>query len=389
MDESILPQEYTRKYEAQAIAEFGNDCDTMAGITPDPTPQSVSEPIRQNHAHITTFVEMPYQTIKLEPNKWTQMNYAEWFDGSTKNEVTTISELPMWLLAGFGPNISTVGEPNMSSFGNLDLSLYAMNKLKKVTITWKDFMWMVERTSAGGIQFKDTPVFESYVAPCYWNIPAGRSLLMAGFDGYTWPIRNSNLHKMSLPSGTPQIVNSMYTQHATVPHTVVGRQPSSGSQTYFTYDGTTPISRSFTIDQGWGYAQDLFEISSKLLADTENLIGYDGFYREFGEWLKDPGIGDTDNDSTFDEAFHHQMTHPRFSRLNFPNESMFIRCRNIPLGLTNVEVQLKFTVCISCEWEGMYKASTPMQNYLPNPIILQPSFFTSNMKKSVKRKSIE
>lgn len=345
--------------------------DASGGIINDPGTSSSHEGPRTTSGSITTFIEMPYQSMKLEPNKWQHMYFLNYFSGATETSVIDVGNLPMWAIAGIAPNISIDGTPDVTTAGHFDASLYAFNKLKKFTVTWKDFMWTVERTSAGGIQFKDTPVLEAYIAPTYWS----RNNLAEGTH-YTkvtdqlWAIGDTATNReSSVPAP-----KDMWIIPASGP--VTRTSESRTFQEYFTFDGTQPISRTYNISSGWGYAQDLLVWES-----TATGIAWNGFYHTFKDWMT-LGYGTAPGPEEVDSEMMSTMFQDRFVKMDRPNETMFLRCRNIPLGLTNVEVNLKFTVCITAEWDVKLKTSVPNMNFLPLPQITQPTFFKSEMLKS-------
>lgn len=353
--------------------------ETQQSILPDPGPSKIVHKARENYGTVETFLEMPFQTITLQPNVWTQINYATYFEGPTLTQVNSLHQIPMWMIAGWPADYTNNGNPNIATSGVTEVPNYLFNQLTEINFQWKDFMWMVERTTSGGIQFKDEPVLEFYTAPLLANqktrgstgdtLEPINNIFNPNNDAWNWDISGPSASGNITPTNNDGVDN--------IP-------------LYVTSTGSNGFTRNFKIDQGWGYTSDMISY----LGEDNNTAHFPRGFDTFGQWIKKKSIyglrpGIEASNERFEEALFTQKYIDRNTRCNFPNESSFLRCRNIPLGLTNVDVKLKFTVIISCKWNVKYKSIVPVQNFLPQPNLIAPPMLSGcfpDLKKSVKRR---
>lgn len=300
-------QQTVRFAEAQAIAHMGES--GGGGILPDPKSIPFTQLTKSGVARQTTFIECPFATIELagptggsgSSLNWQQLTYANDLNNAGTGFVSyaTPFAVPFNLLLNLAC-ANARGSSGPPAMGQSDVVFwfYQACRLHEVEFTWKDFMFTVERTASGGVQFKDEPVLEIAYIP---TDPDGTSY----------------------PSGE----GILWTQAA------------------------GPFSRSYHFGGGWGSMTDVYATQSTTTGTV---------YRALGDWFT--GV------DSISFAWDHWR---RPTMLNGLNESAWIRCRNIPLGLTNVQVNLKYTVEVKAKWEFMY--------YNTNLLGFVPSYWTPSL----------
>lgn len=302
LDNSI--ESTTRLAESQATGDFNNimAATDASPIDVDPHPKPFVELSKKGVASHTSVVECSLGSITLTSTgsgtgaslNWHQLP----FGNDTNNAVTAIInyfslwDTPFNLLVNLPRiNVPASTAPSPLPFGQADVSFYYYwaNKLNSVKYTWKDFMFTVERTSSGGIQFKDEPVFEFALLPS--DLDDGPSA--AGNSGITWT------------------------------------QPAGKG-----------FSKTYAFGGGWGPITDLYSTQ-----DANGTV-----YRKVGDWFR------TQSATAGIRPLWDRCRRP--TMLSGLDDTAWVRCRNIPIGLTNVQIDIKFTVEVEANWDFKYYNAT-------------------------------
>lgn len=341
-------QEITRLAESQAIAEMASPMNDSVVID-DPSPSAGSHVPKETHTTYTTVVECPYHSIDITDGQFHNISYG---NISVQTDSTTSIESYGSLYA-IGPEVltavmsatqkTTVTTPVTTRYGRLyDFSdspfpKYYYSKLDHVKLVYKDFMVQIERTSAGGIQFKDEPILEVGVFP---TDREGTAISEKGLPIFNFIIKNST-----------------FTRNFPMLYSSYGR---SNMQIQV---NTTQVGIDYTFGR-----------------DNVNRTP---MFQPLGELL-DPAFATIS--AGWDE---YAFIVPK----GWKNEVTAIRCRNIPPGVTNVECRLKYTVEVHTTWSSTHPVKDwyfpLLLNNDPIPFVKQDSSMVMNYSKKRKHNDEE
>lgn len=344
-------QEITRLAESQAIAEMASPMNDSVVID-DPSPSAGSHVPKETHTTYTTVVECPYHSIDITDGQFHNISY-----GNISVQTDSTSSIESYgSLYAIGPEIltgvmshtsKTTGSTNVTTrygrlydFSDSPFPKYYYSKLDNVKLVYKDFMVQIERTSAGGIQFKDEPILEVGVFP---TDRAGTAVTEKGLPIFNFIIKNSTFTR-SFP-----MLYSSYGRSNMQIH-VYSVTPGGQIDYAFGRDNTAYVTPMF---------QPLGELLDPAFATVTT--GFDDY-----AWIVPKG---------------------------WKNEVTAIRCRNIPPGVTNVECRLKYTVEVHTTWSSTHPVKDwyfPLAlNNDPIPFVKQDSSMVMNYSKKRKHNDEE
>lgn len=226
---------------------------------------------------------------------WESLDVFNSFDNANRIlSVKDWDQVPVSALVGLSSNSAkNSAEAHLNQSLNTSFfALYKLHKLRSFTIVYKDFQTSIERTTAGGIQFKDPFKLE------FGWFPSG-------------------IYSISTPG---LAVNSQI-----VPSQMI--------------NSTDEFRRTYAVEGGAWY-------------DMATFLHYT----------------DKINWRSVADLFASKGARPLYD-LGTPLEKFAFRVRNIPLGMTNVQIDFKYTIEIEAHWDHYYFMPNNMPVYYGDSII--------------------
>lgn len=193
--------------------------------------------------------------------------------------------------------------------GDQQLTYYPWNKWLGTKIQLKDFNFIVERDSSGGLQMLNDPKFEVFFVP--YRVDT-----------------NDGSNTVSFPNIPSHLINKF-----------------TGNRMITTFDNGLDITISGR--SGWGEAPDLYRIEG-----DAGIVRY----LTFGEWQN--GSTPLSPQLVFDAG--------RQIQLDTPYYGVLFRWIN-RLVQTNVKVTMSYSIQIESTWQGCFKSLMYDTFFLPRP----------------------
>lgn len=269
-----------------------------------------------------------YYDTDLEANSFTEVTTPSWHD------------IPMNVFAGIRHkgdiNDSGNSTSQNSDFdtwtGDQELAYYPWNKWLGSKIQLKDFMFVVERDSSGGLQMLNDPKFEVIYYPV-------------------------------------SIANRTDSESYPYPEIVVPYAKYNGHRFITNFDQGLDINLSGK--SGWGVPTDMFHANN---VETDPFIRY----LSFREWQQLSG-----ESSTLSPLFE---VIPRSIQLDSPYFAVAFRWIN-RLVQTNIKVTMSYSVQVESTWQGMFKNIHYDAFYLNQPGVsgnVEPALLNKAKKRKLK-----
>lgn len=263
-------------------------------------------------------------------------------DANTNLEVTTPSyhDIPMNVFAGIRHKGDINDSGNSTSIltdfdtwtGDQELAYYPWNKWLGTKIQLKDFMFVVERDSSGGLQMLNDPKFEVIFYPV-------------------------------------SILNRTDSSQYAYPDIIPPYAKYTGYRFITNFDQGLDINISGK--SGWGVPTDMFHVNS---VTTDPFIRY----YSFREWQQ-LGGDDSTNTPLFEVV-------PRQIQLDSPYFAVAFRWIN-RLVQTNIKVTMSYSIQLESTWQGMFKNIHYDAFYLNQPGVsgnVEPALLNQSKKRKLK-----